>query len=171
MFTPFQRRRPLARLGRGRAVLLAGLPLVALVLAVAGCGGSSPSVQGSSSATATVPKSSSDRFVGTWVQPQQVRGANSSPGVPLIIKNVGSEYTLTGPGGVAYSDIVTRKGLKAGTSELYGMILSKNARATKEGDILKLQGQHHDSISVSGDTLTLTPPNDTRGYVFSRMKP
>ena len=138
-FSSFRRRRPLTRLRRGRTVPLAALSLVAAILAVVGCGGSNSSVQGSTSATATVPKSSTDKFVGTWVQSQQVRGAKSDPGVPLTIKKVGSEYTLTGPGGVAYSDIVIRNGLKAGTSELYGMLLSKNAKATKEGDILNFK--------------------------------
>ena len=79
---------------------------------------------------------------------------------------------MTGPGGVAYSQIISRNGVKAGTVDLYGMVLSKGAKATKDGDTLKLPASAGGplSFSVSGDTLTMLTKNDNRVYIFSRVK-
>ena len=152
MSTQMQRRRPLARRGRDRVVLVAALFLVAAMLAIVGCG------------------SNSDKFVGTLLQPQEVL-PSSEPSTPLIIKKVGDEYTLTGPGGVAYKQAISRNGEKAGTVDLYGMSLSEGAKATKDGDTLKLPASEGGlSISVSGDTLTILTPDGGDGYIFSRVK-
>jgi hypothetical protein len=136
-------------------VLVAALFLVAAMLAIIGCGSNSDK---------------SDKFVGTWLQPQEVL-PSSEPSTPLTIKKVGDEYTLTGPGGVAYAQAISRNGEKAGTSDLYGMILDKGAKAAKDGDMLKLPvGKGTVSISVSGDTLTILTQDGGDGYIFSRVK-
>ena len=155
MSTQMQRRRLLARRGRDCVVLVAALFLVAAMLAIVGCGSNSDK---------------SDKFVGTWLQPKEVL-PSSEPSTPLIIKKVGDEYTLTGPGGVAYKQAISRNGEKAGTVDLYGMSLSEGAKATKDGDTLKLPASEGGlSISVSGDTLTILTPDGGDGYIFSRVK-
>src|SRR5664279_3136405 len=70
--------------------------LIGLVVLVTGCGGLATATTAAVSTTITT---TSEKYEGTWIQKEQLGGSTETP---IIIKKVGDQYAVTGPGGETY---------------------------------------------------------------------